>query len=248
MTNSRSRLKVCHVMASNSPGGLEKHFVEISHEMAALCSVYAIGDGCYRNRFSNDVAFFPIDVSASKWNPMVYWRLLKTLQMIQPDIVHAHGNRAAELVAAIRPLIGAKCIGTVHWHLRKRRNRRAYEKLDGVIGVSTAVLRNIHNPVRKVVYNGVSICVDALDRNQLAQRFDIDPQKAIAVAVGRMTRGKGFDVLIRAWRDIEAELLLVGDGRFWMNCAHWQEMKESKSTSISPASWMAQSSYFPRLI
>jgi glycosyltransferase involved in cell wall biosynthesis len=212
MAESTNPLRVCQVLISDSGGGLEKHFLEISHEMAKSCLVLAVGDADNQEKLPGEISFSPINVHTSRWNPAIYWRLFRILKDFQPDIVHAHGNRTAKILARIRPFLTAKCLATVHWHLRKKRNRTAYDQLDGVIGVSEAVLSNLKNPVRTVIHNGVPLCSVPWARHSLCSTYALDPGKPLAIAVGRMTRGKGFDVLTRAWQDIDANLLLVGDG------------------------------------
>lgn len=148
----------------------------------------------------------------SRHSPIVLWRLWSILRAERPDIVHAHGNKAADLLAHLKPILPSLCVGTVHWHLKRKKNRRGFERMDAVIGVSKAVLEEVKNPVKTVIYNGVSADVLDGDRADLRARLGLTSNRPTGIAIGRMTGGKGFDVLLDAWREVEADLLLVGDG------------------------------------
>jgi glycosyltransferase involved in cell wall biosynthesis len=135
------------------------------------------------------------------------------LRRRRPTIFQPHGwswlavtgpvraaSRAWERVAAARWTDALVCVGT---------EEAEQGRVAGVPGPYT------------VVRNGVDLDrfrpADDRARARARYRVGADPDRPLAVCVGRITRQKGQDVLLSAWPRVrkqcpEAELALVGDG------------------------------------
>lgn len=50
------------------------------------------------------------------------------------------------------------------------------------------------------------------DRSWLSQEFNLNAHVPIALSVGRLVPEKGFDLLLDAWQEIHANLVIVGEG------------------------------------
>lgn len=95
--------------------------------------------------------------------------------------------------------------------------RTAIEAADAVIAVSAGMMRDVLaaypalSPARvRVVHNGIDTVEYAPDRRtDVMDRLGIDPALPSVVYVGRITRQKGLPYLLRAARDIPAEVQLV---------------------------------------
>jgi len=195
-------------MGGNDVGGLETHFADLSNGLAALGDdVVAIGHPRYGDGFSPAVRFLPLDLARSRHNPFLKRQLRRLVASSAPDIVHAQGGKAADLVASIEP--AGLTVGTVH---NRKRSLASYRRFDAVIGVSGGVLSRLDHPNKHVVYNGVGPAHEFLTPAELRGRFGIDADRKVTLAVGRLVPAKAYDRLIDLWDDSLGELLIVGDG------------------------------------
>lgn len=201
-------MRVCQIMGGDDEGGLETHFAELSNALAASGDeVAVICHARYAQRFDPAVRFHPLDLTKSRRNPFLRRRLRRLLHALAPDVAHAQGGKAANLLAATRP--SARLVGTVH---NVKKDLSAYAGFDAVIGVSPGVLTPLAHPRKVVVYNGVHPPPPALAPKALRRRFDIPEGRTVTVAVGRLVPAKGLPRLIASWHPALGHLLILGDG------------------------------------
>ncbi len=214
MTNNNAgpRLRIALIAIQDPFGGLGKHVRDLANELSHSHDVMVVGAVASAESLARNVHFIDFDLAAAKNNPLQCWRLWRHLRQWKPDIVHSHGNKASRILTRLRAFLPARTVGTVHWVLKKPKDRRVFQRLDAVIGVSEEVLCGIQHTDRRVIYNGIPAVQPGLSREELTARYPLDPAKPIAVAIGRMVKVKGFDVLIQAWDGLDAQLLLIGDG------------------------------------
>ena len=79
-----------------------------------------------------------------------------------------------------------------------------------MIGVSHEVLKDLKNPHQSVIYNGVELTPIKKDPDYLEQ-FGIK-DGFVVCAVGRLEKVKNFSLLIRAIKDLDVKLIIVGEG------------------------------------
>ncbi len=217
-------LRICQVIASQSWGGLEKHFVELCNRLAQRHEVTAIGHADFRCRMSERVKYVTLDLTRSRWNPIMLWRLRQALRAANPQIIHTHANKATAMVGlAGRGLggpgrgLGAKFVGSVHGF---QKSTSMYRRCDRVIAVSKTIGEHIPNAKVEVVYNGVERpelpdelrAARAVRMGFLARTLGVESRQPVAIAAGRLDPVKGYDVLLNAWRQVDAVLLIAGDG------------------------------------
>lgn len=205
-------MKVCQLLITNSAGGVAKHFIELTNALSGKVNTSAICPPSIDQAIVPDVQ--TIHFQYKKWHPEIYltFKLYQLLRRNNFDIIHAHGNTSSRHLSRVRPYIRGKCIATVHWILKKDRERRIYHNLDAVIGVGDTVLDKIDNARRRVIYNGIPSNTLPLDAFEIRQKYRLPDRQKVAIAIGRLVKTKGFDTLIRAWKNVDATLLLVGDG------------------------------------
>lgn len=161
-------------------------------------------------------------------NPRLAAHVRSRLLEFGPHVVHVHEPLAPVLSLAATALGPHPLIGTFHsWSDSDRMIRlggrvltRVAGRLDERIAVSAAAQRyaaaalDIPQGAFKVVPNGV-------DADRFAHAEPIaelrDPDRPLILAVGRLERRKGIDVLIRAWLRLrasrpEVRLCVVGEG------------------------------------
>lgn len=208
-------MKLCMVMAGAEEGGLEKHFVDLCNALAnnREINILAIGHEKYASRFSELVCYKVIDLSRSRNNIAMLYSLCETIRHFNPDIIHAQANKAAAMIKRLRKLLPGKKIATLH-SLKKKTNM--FKAYDHVVAVSSAAQTRLPEGIKSsVIYNGMSIDEPpkAYSRIELCQQAGFSaPEKTLCLAVGRLVHPKAFDLLLEAWVDIDANLLLVGDG------------------------------------
>ncbi|MBE0491401.1 MAG: glycosyltransferase [Sulfurospirillum sp.] len=203
-------MKIIQVLASKGLGGLEKHVQELCNKLVETCEVHLIAQEYDFKNYDNRIIFHRLNLSRSRRNPFLLWRLIKLINTINPDIVHTQANKATQMIAYIRfflkPTI--KTVATLH---NSKKNIVAYETLDHVIGVSYRVLDALKNPSKSVIYNGISHF--SFPKNTpFPQSFGIKPDDFVIVGIGRLVATKNFSLLINAIKDLDVKLLIIGGG------------------------------------
>jgi glycosyltransferase involved in cell wall biosynthesis len=142
-------------------------------------------------------------------------RLAAVIRSWRPDIIHTHLRRGTRYVAQIGA--GAVHFCTLHLSL----NGPHFLKSDGLFCISEWQLETVPTTYRGRLF---------LLRNSLVSQPRLDPARVrqlraefgasgddfVVGGVGRLTQGKGFDVLIRAFTAAalpNARLVIVGEGR-----------------------------------
>ena len=190
------------VMAGDEEGGLEKHVIEMANGLVQLGHrVSLIAHAKYADRVVN-VNFIPLDLTKSRNNPFILWQLYQAIKKTRADILHAQANKAVAMIAPLLSWLKIPSVATLH-NLKK--NTQAFNKFDRIIAVSQRVANQFHSQEKiRVVLNGVQPPVHT------KQSIGNSPLQAIAI--GRLVEAKGFDLLVEAWKGIEANLWIVGDG------------------------------------
>ena len=202
-------MRICQILAGDEEGGLEKHFEELCNRMVIHQEVHVIAHEKYRKRFHAKITFHALDLSKGRRNIFLLFRLRKIINDIHPDILHAHANKAVAMVANIQKFLSSsiKMVATLH---STKRDLKKFEYFDHVIGVSHKVLENLKNSHKSVVYNGVELMDTKKDPEYLS-RFGIKDEFVIC-SVGRLEPVKNFSLLVRAVKNLNVKLLIVGEG------------------------------------
>ena len=162
--------------------------------------------------------------------------LRRLVRTFAPDVVHLHSSKAGLAGRLGRRLRGVPTIFQPHgWSwlaatgvqsvVSRRWERLAVRWTDALICVGTGELEEgvragVCGPYR-LVRNGVDLRrftpADESARSAARTRLGLPRGVPLAVCVGRVTRQKGQDVLVAAWRDVvercpAARLAIVGDG------------------------------------
>jgi glycosyltransferase involved in cell wall biosynthesis len=212
-TNPADRLTVAFLLATPGTawGGMEQHTADLATALSGLGHhVHVLGHPHYRERFSTATRFHALPVQLGRRHPWLKLALHRCLKRLSPDVLHAQGNKAAQLASATRRLAKVTA-GTVHGI---KSSHRAFDRLDRVIAVSPQIFRDLTHPHKQLIYNGVDIARQGMSENA----DPILPQGIVnVIAAGRLEPVKGFDVLVRAWSklDISAapcHLTIFGEG------------------------------------
>jgi len=211
--NTSNQLTIAFLLATPGTiwGGMEKHTADLAGALASRGHrIHVLGHRSYRARFPASVHFHTLPVQLGRHNLWLRLALRRCLRQLSPDILHAQGNKAAQLAGKTRGLGGVR-FGTVHGI---KSSHKPFERLDRVIAVSPQIFRTLTHPHKSLIYNGVDIepCPEIpVDQTSL------DASVTNVIAVGRLEPVKGFDVLIQAWSRLgpqakNCHLTIFGDG------------------------------------
>ncbi|MFI2810734.1 glycosyltransferase family 4 protein [Microbulbifer sp. JSM ZJ756] len=133
---------ICHLIASREHGSIERHVVDLSrwqtHNTGATVTV--IAHPRYREVLDGAVDFIPLNTDRSRHHPNLVWRLANQLRAGNFQIVHGHGSKSAQLLAAVQPYTNLKHIITRH-NVRHPRDKLA-SAFDARIAVSQSAVAN----------------------------------------------------------------------------------------------------------
>ena len=186
--------KIVHLVMSDSFAGIEQHVDELltySKNNEVLICTESIAK--YFNEVINVV---PIK-DFGRNSIIGKYKLKKKLKRINPDVVHTHGSKTTSIINSIKN--NFKHIATVHGIKKKK---KVYEKCDLVIGVSNRAIEDINNK---------TLVISNWWNPQLKK--SIIRKNKYALAVGRLEKVKGFDLLISSWTNIKTKLVIIGSGK-----------------------------------
>ena len=189
-------MKVVHLVLSEDFAGIEQHVDELLSNLKDL-SITLICSKSIASHFNQNISIHEID-NMGRRSLFKKYKLKRLLKTINPDIVHTHGSKTASIISSINKGV-FKHVATVHG---VKKNKSVYESADYVIGVSDHVLDGIKTK-SKVITNW-----------WFPELKKLSPkQNKYALAVGRLEKVKGFDLLISSWVNIETNLIIVGSGK-----------------------------------
>jgi len=210
-------VKVLLVLASPGPlvGGMEKQVAWQANELAkrADVSLCVLASEAYATLFDESIHFVACNMKRGRRNPILLWQLLQRIRQFSPNIIHAHGHKAAQLMASLKPFLSSKLVATMHG---LKKNNQAMTHMDAVIAVSPGIQSSLKTRTAELIYNGVPPCSSEAcalkDHEALCSMFALKPELPIVMALGRLAKVKRYDLLIKAMRDVPASLLVIGDG------------------------------------
>ena len=189
-------MKIVHLVLSKSFAGIEQHVDELLANNL-LEKPILICNNSIADDFDKNITIYKIK-NISRRSLFGKNKLRKLLKNINPDIVHTHGSKTTSIISSINNN-NYKHIATVHGI---KKNKSIYERADFVIGVSQRAIEDIKSP-SKIISNWW---------HPKLKKFKTNTKK-YALAIGRLERVKGFDLLIESWANIQTNLVIVGSGK-----------------------------------
>ncbi len=200
-------MRVVQILGGAEEGGLEKHTIELSHSLAKRgIDISIIAHKKFREDFKG-LNFIECDLSKSRNNPFILYKLYKILKNENFDIIHTQANKATDMVIKLKPFLNSKVVSTLHNY---KKDIKSFEKSDFTITVSDKIGEKLKTKNKITIYNGINI--QTIDKIDLYQKFNIPQYKFILCSVGRFVDVKRFDILIESIKKIDVHLILVGDG------------------------------------
>lgn len=243
MSGGESGLRPLVVISGLPVGGAETVTVQFLRHLTAtdrpvpVCTLTDRLDGSPARAL--DRAGVPrFDLGARRladWSALT--RLLRLVRQHRVDLLHAHGQDASILAAAVtflRPMVLVVTRHvleepgrTVRERGRARLAMAALRRADAVVAVSRAVAdRLVASAVSEerihVIRNGIELCPfepDRLSRSraEVRQSLSLDERDRVVLVPAVMREGKGHDLLLRILPELreavpDVRILFAGDG------------------------------------
>ena len=189
-------MKIVHLVLSDSFAGIEQHVDELLSNNLLNKSILICNKSISHN-FDKNIKTFVIK-NIGRRSLLGKYKLKKLLKQINPDIVHTHGSKTTSIISSINKK-NYKHVATVHGI---KKNKKVYEKANLVIGVSKKAIEGIKNK---------SVVITNWWYPKLV-KFNLKKNE-YALAIGRLEKIKGFDLLITSWKNIKTNLVIVGSGQ-----------------------------------
>ena len=192
-------MKIVHLVLSNVYAGIEQHVNELALnlEQESGIDVTIICNKEIASKFdSNNIQVIN---NFSRRSPIGLIKLLLKIHKIKPDIIHTHGSKTTSIINVIKKFLTIKHVATAHGIKNKT---SVYKKATKLITVSQIVKESI-DASSVVINNWYPPIVQ--DKKSLNNDY--------VLAVGRLEKVKGFDLLIQSWINIKDNLIIVGSGK-----------------------------------
>jgi len=192
-------MKIVHLVLSNVYAGIEQHVNELvlNLEQESKTDVIIICNKEIASRFdSNNIQVIN---NFSRRSPIGLIKLLLKIHKIKPDIIHTHGSKTTSVINIIKKFLPIKHVATAHGIKNKT---SVYKKATKLITVSQMVKESI-DASSVVINNWYPPIVQ--DKKSLNNDY--------VLAVGRLEKVKGFDLLIQSWINIKDNLIIIGSGK-----------------------------------
>ncbi len=197
-------MKVLQFIASKGWGGAEKSFVELCNELSKSIQVEVVlfKENQIEERLNQNIKIYRLSSNPSRYNPFLYFEFLKLIKKINPDIIHTHSAKASEIIYILNKFVSVKQVATK----RNPRKGSIFNKIDYVTAISQDVEKSIYKEDVEVIYNGL------LQETTITEKSS-NPVFTL-LAVGRLDRIKGFDILIKEVSKLDFPFCLniVGEG------------------------------------
>ena len=194
-------MKIAHLVLSNVFAGIEQHVNELILEQDKEFEVVLICNAEIEDRFDS-----PNIVSIknfSRNSPLGLLKLFLLIKKMNLDLIHTHGSKTSSIINLIRKFTNIKHVATAHGIKKKT---TPFLKADKLIAVSSKIKSSIDRD---------STIINNWWSPKLPQK--IKRSNDYILAVGRLEKVKGFDLLIESWKNISSSLVIIGSGKEYLN-------------------------------
>lgn len=189
-------MRVVHLVMSNVFAGIEQHVNELIDEQQKDCETFLICNSEISDKFNTKNIL--IIKNFSRRSPFNILKLLINIKKLNVDILHTHGSKTTIIANIIVKFLKIKHVSTMHGIKKKT---AIYKRASKTIVVSNLANQTIDN-------QGIVI------KNWWSPNLpkEINSTREYAVAIGRLEKVKGFDLLIKSWVGIQSKLVIIGGG------------------------------------
>lgn len=211
-------MRILHIGAANSlTGGGEKHIADLMTTLSELGHEVGLaapdGGDLKRIAIENNIAYFPVEIGSGFSYGRVT-RMREIIESFKPDIIHAHGHRAALFARMADPEAAKRVVYTLHGiHVDsgtlaplKKQNEKvlcgktAYFVVTCQQDYDKAISLGIVDPEKlATVYNGLA---EDLAKEESAGEFrreiGLQEDTLLILHIGRLAHQKNHNMLVDA--------------------------------------------------
>ncbi|MCW6033884.1 glycosyltransferase family 4 protein [Pantoea sp. JK] len=251
-TNSLDKFEIHFILGDvSSRGGIERVTITLANSLSSICKVKLISLYQTKNKLSFNVSEkVSLEIINNKHEVSMYNRKMGTVKGLFFDFLYikkksgslkkiAKSNNAIAITSDVKMTLLAKVSG--------------YKNIIAVEHFEYDVISPILKVVRKLLYKKISCVISQTEEDK--KKYDWLPadkhcvipniveepnqitcyekRSKIVLAVGRLTHQKGFDLLLRSWKRINApdwKLKIVGEGEEFRNLQYF--IKSNKLTNV----------------
>lgn len=192
-------MKIVHLVLSNVYAGIEQHVNELTLDLERESEI-DISIICNKEIASKfESSNINIIDNFSRRSPIGLIKLFLKLYKIKPDIIHTHGSKTTSVINLIKKFLNIMHVATAHGIKNKT---SVYRKATRLITVSQKAKESVDAP-STVINNWYPPKIHG--KKSLNNDF--------ILAVGRLEKVKGFDLLIRSWVNVKEKLIIIGSGK-----------------------------------
>ena len=145
-------MRICLVVSGlNGNGGMEQHIADLAGGLSREFEVHVIADYSFTDQFVVGVTHHKVPFTRSRFSPRLLYAVTKALRKIVPDLVHAHGAKAARVLSIVNITRRIPSVLTIH---NNNPTQRLCAKFDRVIAVSPKINSQIQQPSVTTILNG----------------------------------------------------------------------------------------------
>lgn len=158
--------------------------------------------------------------------PTLLFRMFRAVQEIKPEILISYHGRLNWMAVLLAKLTGIRVVCLFHGYLRRGNlwwlHNLMLRMANGLVAVSASVKNSLienfglENSSIRVIENAIDYrrVLEMAEEDLSTEEKDIFDLRPTIVSIGRLEKGKGFDVLIEAMAEVRTDcrLFIIGDG------------------------------------
>lgn len=190
--------KITQIMLAKGFGGAERHFVDLSLELAQRgyqVQVIYHTQFSYQDQFAGYPNITAVSVSVrAAWDFLAGWKIKRHIAKFAPDIIHTHLARGAQLGGAAAKALNIPCVVNLHNYVKLK----YYRNINQFIVATRDQRRYLME--HGIADDDITFMPHFSPLPALPTKVLQENQPIHFITLGRMVKKKGFDVLIRAFR------------------------------------------------